>query len=161
MKKLDPTMAQQVAQAISVFQEQRTGHPPKAVTVTIILVYTPKDPRTALPLPEGMAVGPHVFELDVYRNGIHLSQFAFERPVTLTSEYSDTDVVGVIEDTLALYRRTGSGWEKIGARMGETQTLDVENNVLTVYLLGFSAFGEMGDGITLRFLFLPLIIKNG
>jgi len=35
MKKLDPSMAQQVAQAISVFQEQRTGHPPKAVTVVL------------------------------------------------------------------------------------------------------------------------------
>ena len=35
MKKLDPTMAQQVAQAISAFQEQRTGHPPKAVTVVL------------------------------------------------------------------------------------------------------------------------------
>ena len=35
MKKLDPTMAQQVAQAISVFQEQRTGYPPKAVTAVL------------------------------------------------------------------------------------------------------------------------------
>jgi len=35
MKKLDPTMAQQVAQAISVFQEKRTGYPPKAVTVVL------------------------------------------------------------------------------------------------------------------------------
>jgi len=35
MKKLDPTMAQQVAQAISEFQEKRTGHPPKAVTVVL------------------------------------------------------------------------------------------------------------------------------
>ena len=35
MKKLDPTMAQQVAQAISVFQQQRTGFPPKAVTVVL------------------------------------------------------------------------------------------------------------------------------
>ena len=35
MKKLDPTMAQQVAQAIGVFQEKRTGHPPKAVTVVL------------------------------------------------------------------------------------------------------------------------------
>lgn len=35
MKKLDPTMAQQVAQAISVFQEQRTGYLPKAVTVVL------------------------------------------------------------------------------------------------------------------------------
>jgi uncharacterized protein YbcI len=35
MKKLDPTMAQQVARAISVFQEQRTGCLPKAVTVVL------------------------------------------------------------------------------------------------------------------------------
>ena len=35
MKKLDPTMAQQVARAITDFQEQRTGHPPKAVTVVL------------------------------------------------------------------------------------------------------------------------------
>ena len=35
MKTLDSTMAQQVAQAISVFQEQRTGYRPKAVTVVL------------------------------------------------------------------------------------------------------------------------------
>ena len=35
MKELNPTMAQQVAQAISAFQEQRTGYPPKAVTVVL------------------------------------------------------------------------------------------------------------------------------
>ena len=35
MKKVDPTMAEQVAQAISVFQERRTGYPPKAVTVVL------------------------------------------------------------------------------------------------------------------------------
>ncbi|MDD4267862.1 MAG: Na-translocating system protein MpsC family protein [Pirellulales bacterium] len=35
MKNLDPTMAQQVAHAISVFQAERTGYPPKAVTVVL------------------------------------------------------------------------------------------------------------------------------
>ena len=35
MKQLDQTMTQQVAQAISVFQEQRTGYPPKAVTTVL------------------------------------------------------------------------------------------------------------------------------
>ena len=35
MKQLNPNMAQEVAQAISAFQEQRTGHPPKAVTVVL------------------------------------------------------------------------------------------------------------------------------
>ena len=35
MKKLDPTMAQQVAQAVSAFQQRRTGYAPKAVTVVL------------------------------------------------------------------------------------------------------------------------------
>jgi uncharacterized protein YbcI len=35
MKKLDPTMAEQVAHAVSLFQEQRTGYPPKAVTIVL------------------------------------------------------------------------------------------------------------------------------
>ena len=35
MNKLDPTMAEKVAEAISVFQEKRTGYPPKAVTVVL------------------------------------------------------------------------------------------------------------------------------
>ena len=35
MAKLNLTMAEQVAQAIKVFQEQRTGYPPKAVTVVL------------------------------------------------------------------------------------------------------------------------------
>ena len=35
MRKLDPTMAEQVAHAVSVFQEQRTGYPPKAVTLVL------------------------------------------------------------------------------------------------------------------------------
>ena len=35
MNKLDPTMAQQVAQAITAFQAGRTGYPPKAVTVVL------------------------------------------------------------------------------------------------------------------------------
>ena len=35
MKKLDPTMAQQVAQAGSAFQQRQTGYAPKAVTVVL------------------------------------------------------------------------------------------------------------------------------
>ena len=35
MKMIDSTMAEQVAHAVSVFQEQRTGHPPKTVTAVL------------------------------------------------------------------------------------------------------------------------------
>jgi len=35
MKNPDPTMAEQVAHAVTAFQKQRTGHPPKAVKVVL------------------------------------------------------------------------------------------------------------------------------
>ena len=35
VSEIKPTMAQQVAQAASAFQQQRTGHVPKAVTVVL------------------------------------------------------------------------------------------------------------------------------
>ena len=35
MQKLDPTMAQQVAEAVGVFQQRRTGYAPKSVTVVL------------------------------------------------------------------------------------------------------------------------------
>ena len=35
LPKIEPTMAQQVAQAASAFQQQRTGHPPAVVTVVL------------------------------------------------------------------------------------------------------------------------------
>ena len=35
MQKLDPTMAQQVAEAVGVFQQRRTGYAPKAVTLVL------------------------------------------------------------------------------------------------------------------------------
>ena len=35
MKKHGPTMAQQIAQAIRIFQEQQTGHPPKTIGVDL------------------------------------------------------------------------------------------------------------------------------
>ena len=63
MNKADSTMAQRVAQAISEFQEKRTGYPPKAVTLVLsddTLVVTLHDAlspaeRTLAGTPEGAA----------------------------------------------------------------------------------------------------------
>ena len=60
-----------------------SGIPVGAVTDTITVIYTPKDPQTALPLPEDMVLGAHVFDLDVYRNDVHIPHFVFSRAVTL------------------------------------------------------------------------------
>jgi hypothetical protein len=35
MKKLDPNLAQQIAQAAIAFQQQRTGHDPQSVAVVL------------------------------------------------------------------------------------------------------------------------------
>ncbi len=137
--------------------------PGGAVTGTgaITIVYTPKDPQSALPAPEGKALDPHVFDLDVYQNGVHVPHFVFAKAVTLTSEYSNADMFGMKEDSLALYRETAGEWKIIGTRPGETQTLDTGNNLLTAYLWGTSQFGEYGDALPLRFVWLPLVIRNG
>jgi uncharacterized protein YbcI len=59
MTKINPTMAQQVALAASAFQQQRTGHAPKSVTVVLsgeTLVITLHGALT--PAEQALAVNP-------------------------------------------------------------------------------------------------------
>ena len=87
MKKLDPTMAQQVAQAISVFQEQRTGYPPKAVTVVLsddTLVVTlhealsPVEKALASSTPEG-ATQVQEFHRQLFKSSVDLLREEIKR----------------------------------------------------------------------------------
>ena len=79
MKKLDPTMAEQVAQAISTFQKQRTGYPPKAVTlvlsddtlvVTLHEALSPAE-KTLSRTPEG-AVEVQEYHRQLFRDSVDL-----------------------------------------------------------------------------------------
>ena len=130
--------------------------PPNAVTDVTTIALTPVD---AVSLPQGMSFGGHAFDLDAFRNGALIPGFTFRQVTTLTIEYSDADVARLDEETLALYRWTGSEWEEIGERPPETYTLDIENNVLTAHLLGFSRFSTMGVGIS-HDIFLPVVLRN-
>ena len=133
--------------------------PAGAVTGTTTILYAPKAPQAVTGIPSGLALGNHAFDMDAYRGGALLPGFTFQKMVTLTVEYSDADVSGLDEETLALYRWAGSGWEEIGTRPPETYTLDVENNLLTAYLRSFSRFSTMGvrGGHPI---FLPLVLRN-
>ena len=79
MKKLDPTMAEQVAQAISVFQERRTGYPPKAVTVVlsddtlVVTLHEALSPaeKALASTPEG-AAQVQVFHRELFRSSVDL-----------------------------------------------------------------------------------------
>ena len=81
----------------------------------------------------------------------------------MTVKYSDTDVALIDESTLALYRYWVEGtlrfWEQVGVRPGESQALDVDNNVITAWILGLSRWRGMGEGIE-HWIFLPVVLRG-
>ena len=86
MKKLDPTMAQQVAEAIGVFQERRTGHPPKAVTVVlsddtlVVTLHEALSPaeKAMASTPEG-AAQVQEFHRQLFKNSVELLREEIKR----------------------------------------------------------------------------------
>ena len=86
MKKLDPTMAQQVAQAVSAFQQQRTGYPPKAVTVVlsedtlVVTLHEALSPaeKTLARTPEG-AAQVQEFHRELFKNSVDLLREEIKR----------------------------------------------------------------------------------
>ena len=86
MRKLDPTMAQQVAEAISVFQEKRTGYLPKPVTVDLsddTLVVTLHDAlspaeKALASTPEG-AVQMQEFHRQLFKSSVDLLREEIKR----------------------------------------------------------------------------------
>jgi len=86
MKKLDPTMAQQVAQAVSVFQQRRTGYPPKAVTVVlsddtlVVTLHEALSPaeKALANTPEG-AIQVQEFHRQLFKNSVDLLRQEIKR----------------------------------------------------------------------------------
>ena len=86
MKKFEPTMAQQVAHAISVFQERRTGYPPKAVTVVlsddtlVVTLHEALSPaeKALASTPEG-AVQVQEFHRQLFKNSVDLLREEIKR----------------------------------------------------------------------------------
>ncbi len=79
MKSLDPTMAQRVAQAVTAFQQRRTGHLPKAVTVVlsddtlVVTLHEALSPaeKALASTPEG-AVQVQEFHRQLFQNSVEL-----------------------------------------------------------------------------------------
>ena len=86
MKKLDPTMAQQVAQAVSDFQQRRTGYAPKAVTVVlsedtlVVTLHEALSPaeKTLARTPEG-AVQVQEFHRQLFKDSVDLLRQEIKR----------------------------------------------------------------------------------
>ena len=60
---------------------------------------------TAVPTattPAGFAFAGLAFSLDAYQGGAKLPGFAFAHPISVTVQYGDTDIAGMIEQSLTL-----------------------------------------------------------
>jgi uncharacterized protein YbcI len=86
MKKLDPTMAEQVAQAVGVFQQRQTGYAPKAVTVVlsedtvVVTLHEALSPaeKALARTPEG-AIQVQEFHRQLFKNSVNLLRQEIKR----------------------------------------------------------------------------------
>ena len=115
--------------------------PPGAVTDTTRFQLRPlfTDTHPVSP-PGGLLFAHRAFELTAFRFGEPVHQF--NRPLTITVSYTDTDVVGLKRETLRLWVRSGPGapWAMLG------EPVRVMSGVLTFTTTHFSQFALFGEG---------------
>ncbi len=128
--------------------------PSGAVSEAIILTYTPLSADIISP---GFSIVGHVFDLDAYEEGSFLSQgYQFIVPITITIHYTDTDVVGLDENSLQLLYWEASTENWIDAACGDYDR-HPENNWLALPVCHISRFVLNGENYTLH---LPIILLN-
>jgi hypothetical protein len=82
--------------------------PPAAVSQPTTVHLTETEANSE---PVNQHSGRHALALDASRGCVPLPDFVFARPVTITITYSDLDIVGARETTLALYQWRNGAWQ--------------------------------------------------
>ena len=85
-------------------------------------------------------VGNDVFNLTATSGGVAVTTFS--SPVTLTFTYTDSQISGLNESTLTVYRWNGTQWVAL------TGTVNADNNTITATTTQFSKFAVMGQKST-------------
>jgi uncharacterized repeat protein (TIGR01451 family) len=126
--------------------------PPGAVTDTTRFQFRPlfTDTRPIGP-PGGLLFANRAFEMTAFRFGKHVHQF--NRPLTITLNYTDTDVVGLKRETLRLWTRSGpqGPWAVLG------EPARVMSGALTFTTTHFTQFALFGEAK--YHTYLPLIVR--
>jgi hypothetical protein len=138
-----------------------------SITGTISVYYsTISTASITTPLPSRLFLSGDPFELDAFfGDEVNATPIVtFSAPVTITLHYTESELGGISEQTLKLYRLEyapyGNGWCVIGVcRPQESQTLDTANNIITATVYGFSKWGKFGAQYPYD-LYLPILSKN-
>ncbi len=126
--------------------------PPQPVTLTIR--YIPL--LTTQPAPGGWGFAGHAFRLEVYVGGSLQPNFVFAVPLTITVHYSEADVYGMDESSVALFYWNGA-WVGANTTCGGSALLPPGDHWQATPVCRAGEFGLFGK---LNRLYLPLITKN-
>lgn len=127
----------------------------------IFLPYLPFNSRPGIPLGthtylplvlqnEGNGLGVGVTAVPSYQPQFNPNSdsFFFLKPITITVQYRDSDVIAVDEDTLQLLYWSGQEWHDAGTTCDPNEPSyanDPTNNILKVNLCHFSRFATAGN----------------
>ncbi len=130
--------------------------PANAVTEPTTLLY---QAVPSVSSPANLRFAQHAFTLDAFQGGVELSHFSFQQPISISIEYTDSEVTGLDESSLRLYYKDGTNWIDAATSCSPTSqyTRDHANNRLTVdvcHLTEFAVFGAPGS-----FVFLPFVMR--
>jgi len=126
--------------------------PPGAVSETTRFQFKPLFTDTQVVSgPPGLIFAHRAFELTAFH---FQDMHQFGQPLTITLNYSDTDVAGLKRETLRLWTRSGPGepWAMLG------EPARVMSGTLVFTTTHFSQFGLFGEGAYRAY--LPLAIRQ-
>ena len=118
------------------------------VVVTYTALYLPSSPPPAM-----FAFTGNAFTLEAAYVSSSQEVTAFEKPVTITINYTEGDLNGKDENTLELQYWDGSGWVTDGISIVDRDTINNHLVVTIEHLAEFALFGQ-------HRLYLPLVAKN-
>lgn len=133
------------------------GVPAGAVTQTVTLIYTDAFGADGTPPGGNFVFAGRAFTLTALQGGEPQQGFVFLIPVTVTLDYTNPDVIGLIESQIQIYyydADTGT-WLVDGVSVIER---DVDNNRIAftiLHLTRFASFAPSGPKV-----FLPLITRD-
>jgi hypothetical protein len=98
---------------------------------------------SSLGLPSGKrVVRNQTYQLNAYSD-ISTILEDFDNPISITLRYSDEDVSGIDESSLAIYRHTNGTWQEL-----DNCEVNIRNNRVSCDTPGFSIFGLFGEEST-------------